>query len=306
MCVLFLNGCGARTKIINWAKGDAEVQAENIANTITKAIEEKDADAIKKLMAKDALLGIDDIDAGIQELFDNVEGEISELDSDGNAKSTSSGGDTGYCGQPTHKEIRGSYIFKAGDKKYKMLFIDNFQGTTKENTGLYGIKIIKYEDYENGLNGFFNAANYNDINFIKTDDLKNVQDKMNAEGQNGFWDIADDITGDLQFNREPKESFVCNVKQEDLDGVNKLLYGEVVHTDVNLEEYGFDKNGYSMYVSAIIDVELKESKKYVSKVIWIKDDENQKVGMTYYAIMPKEKYDSGEKFPEGEGIFIIE
>lgn len=142
--ILSFNSClkgDVRTRLLNNSRDDE--QADYLMELILDALKNKDKNTLREMFSKQSLLETDDINNGIEYLFDFFKGEVVSWERDGQIVSEKN--DYG----DKVKEVKTWYNIDTEKQRYRVFLLDYITYTGKpENVGLYALRVIKAEDEE--------------------------------------------------------------------------------------------------------------------------------------------------------------
>ena len=117
---------------------DGGVKADNRMEQLLSTIVDKDREALKSLFSKKVLEEFDDIDSGIDMLFEYLHGNIDSWERDG-----LSGGNTRREGKITTMN-RFNIIINTDKDVYEIFVMDYYTDTINpDNEGIYMLKVYK-------------------------------------------------------------------------------------------------------------------------------------------------------------------
>lgn len=329
LCFGLLLGCfsGCRTsEKMKFLKGGASEIVKEKLDIVLEAIEKKDKEAIKAIMAPNAIDDVvynsdftETIDSQIDRLFSAFKGKVQSVEYSSSGSGTSKGGKTSQYGNSSHRYASGGYKVITDQDEYYLWLYDSVKGTDENYTGVYCITLSRVFDKDIlNLHSFCGNVNRAGINVADIEAFKKVEKEVQEQGKEEFESVLDSSQSDLNIyilhylenekgsQDDIRKLFTFEMSDEMIKQLAEFP-SEGKFESEEVTDCGFEKDGKLMYCQGYLDlVKHKETKVlYKVKMKWQKCEQDEKSGITYYAIMPIEDFEKGVEFPEEDGFHIV-
>ena len=137
--VINIGGCMSKERqLLKWFKSEQEISDERVEKII-EALKKKDAEKLKEMFSKKAILEVDNLDEQLESLIEFYSGDLVEYDGGCDSESQNRHG-------KKKLSIYGKYKVITTEEEYRIFFSECVKDYEEpEKIGIYNIGIVKEE-----------------------------------------------------------------------------------------------------------------------------------------------------------------